>query len=97
MAGDFFWHAGMRPARAHFERFAAVALSPFEDAGHIVERARLLSPAFRARWSCIALNEFLPDVARRRRFADAGERRDAEPRKLEQLEKARALFAEPDL
>jgi hypothetical protein len=87
----------MRPARAHFERFAAAALSPFEDVGRIIERTRLLSPAFRARWSCIALNEFLPDAARRRRFADAGEARDTEQRKLEQLDKARALFSEPDL
>jgi hypothetical protein len=97
LVGDFFWHAGMRPARAHFERFAAAALSPFEDVGRIIERTRLLSPAFRARWSCIALNEFLPDAARRRRFADAGEARDTEQRKLEQLDKARALFSEPDL
>lgn len=97
MVGDFFWHAGMHPAPAYFERFAAVALAPFEDAASIVERTRLLSPAFRTRWSCIALNEFIPDAARRRHFAGAGEGQDAEPRKLEQLEKARALFAEPDL
>ena len=97
MAGDFFWHAGMRPSREHFEPFAAAAFAPFKDAARIIERTRLLSPAFRARWSCIALNEFLPEGARRRRFAGAGEGRDAAPRKLEQLEKARALFAEPDL
>jgi hypothetical protein len=97
MAGDFFWHAGIRPVPAHFERFAEVALAPLEDTERIVQRTRLLSPAFRARWSCIALNEFLPAAARRRHFAGAGAGQDVEARKLEQLEKARALFAEPDL
>lgn len=96
MAGDFFWHAGMRPSREHFDHFTAAAFAPFEDAARIIERTRLLSPAFRARWSCIALNEFLPEGARRRRFAGAGESQEAS-RKLEQLEKARALFDEPDL
>jgi len=58
---------------------------------------RILSLAFRTRWICIALNDFVPDVARRRHFAVRADEVSAEGRKLAQLEKARALFAEPDL
>lgn len=96
MAGDFFWHAGMRPPREHFDRFAAVAFAPFHDPAGIARRTQALSGAFRLRWACIALNEFLPEAATRRRFAGGADAAALERRRT-QLEKARALLAEPDL
>jgi len=95
MAGDFFLHAGIRPSREHLEFFLEIALAAFDDAPTIVRRVRLLSAVFRARWACIALNEFLPEVVRRRAFA-AGDSLAAE-RRMGQLAKARELLAERDL
>jgi hypothetical protein len=54
-------------------------------------RARLLFPVFQTKWCCIILNDFIPEFARRRRFADPGV--DEGERKRRQLEKARRLFA----
>jgi hypothetical protein len=95
MAGDFFLHAGIRPSREHFEPFMEIALAPFRDARAITHRVRLLSAVFRTRWACIALNEFLPEVVRRRSFA-AGDDDATYGRRVEQLAKARELFSERD-
>jgi aminoglycoside phosphotransferase (APT) family kinase protein len=95
MTGDFFLHAGIRPARQHFEPFVQIALAPFRDAAAIVRRVRLLSPVFRTRWACIALNEFLPEVSRRRGFA-AGDEHAGRRRRMDQLAKARGLLTETD-
>jgi hypothetical protein len=95
LVGDFFSHVGMQPARRHYERFIELALAPFPGAHAIARRVRLLSAAFRTRWACIALNEFVPEVARRRGFA-AGASATAKRRRGEQITKARALLAEDD-
>jgi hypothetical protein len=55
------------------------------------QRAVLLLPVLRVKWCCIMLNEFLPDAARRRNFADPG--RDDDGRKRLQLNKARRALA----
>jgi hypothetical protein len=54
-------------------------------------RCRILLDAYRVKWSCILLNDFLPVGAARRTFADAGER---ELRCLKQIEKAKAKIGE---
>ena len=91
MTGDFFSHPGLPVPLSYFELFAGGALAPFEAREELIARARRLSAVSRIRWCCIMLNEFLPDVAKRRRFADPT--RDIGERKQRQLEKARALFA----
>jgi hypothetical protein len=95
MAGDFFLHAGIRPARQHFAAFIDIALAPFRDTAAIARRVRLLSAVFRTRWACIALNEFRPEVSRRRGFA-AGDEQAGRRRRMDQLAKARELLAETD-
>jgi hypothetical protein len=86
--GDFFAHPGVPVAREHFDTFVDIAGRPF-GAG-LAARARLLEPVFRIKWCCIVLNEFLPDPARRRRYADPAA--GTEPRRRAQLAKARALL-----
>jgi len=54
-------------------------------------RAWLLLPVFQIKWCCIMLNDFLPNEALRRRFADADF--DEAHRKAVQLDKARRLFS----
>jgi hypothetical protein len=89
--GDFFAHPGVPVPQAHAERFATEAAAPFENPEALIEHARLLEPVFRVKWCCIILNEFLPEAAERRRFADPAS--DPETRKQRQLDKARQLLA----
>lgn len=93
MIGDFFAHPGLPVPSQHYEAFVAEACAPFEDAAGLVERARRLQVIARVRWCCIMLNEFLPDVARRRQFADPD--LDLEARKQRQLRKASHLYQTP--
>lgn len=88
--GDFFAHPGLAVSRTYADLFLAAAFAPFDRPDELIARARLLEPVFRAKWCCIILNEFVPDSARRRRFADPGA--DGDARKARQLEKARTLF-----
>jgi hypothetical protein len=91
MAGDFFSHPGVPVPAAHFDEFVRVAMSYSGHAERLALRTRLLAPLFRIKWCCIILNEFIPDAARRRRFADPGIEEAA--RKANQLEKARRLLS----
>ena len=55
-----------------------------------ISRCRILLDAYRIKWICIMLNDFLPTGAARRAFADAGEWRQ---RCARQLAKAQATLA----
>lgn len=90
LAGDFFSHPAVAVDAAHFNCFVETAMAYSADPAALVARARILLPVFQTKWCCIILNEFLPDAAQRRRFADPT--RDPENRKREQLAKAVALF-----
>lgn len=90
LAGDFFSHPAVPVGEAHFDRFVETAMAYSRQPADLAARARMLFPVFQTKWCCIILNEFLPDSARRRRFADPGF--DAVARKRGQLEKAVALF-----
>ncbi len=56
-----------------------------------IARCRILLDAYRIKWTCIILNDFLPVGAARRAFADAGA---WAMRCAEQLDKAEAKLAE---
>jgi thiamine kinase-like enzyme len=90
LAGDFFSHPAVPVDSAYFERFLGVAMSYATRPDRLATRARILFPVFQTKWCCIMLNEFLPDSARRRRFADPTF--DEVSRKKEQLAKAIALM-----
>lgn len=87
MAGDFFAHPAVPVPAAFKDRFIERTMAFAPDAGALAARTRLLEPVFRTKWCCIMLNEFLPDAAKRRRFADPGA--DSEARRHIQLDKAR--------
>lgn len=89
--GDFVAQPGVPVLPAHAEPFVAEAAAPFERPEALIEHARLLEPVFRVKWCCIILNEFLPEAAERRRFANPAS--DPQTRKHRQLDKARRLFA----
>jgi hypothetical protein len=92
MAADFFCQPQVPVPMSFFEPFLDRTMAFSDAAEELKARARLLLPAQRVKWACIMLNDFLPDAAERRRFAnpevDAGERKRAQLDKV-----ARALHA----
>jgi hypothetical protein len=87
MIGDFFSHPGVPVPAEYLDAFLATSLQPFSDADAIAERARQLMDVARVRWCCIAMNDFLPQVASRRQFADpAGDPADRRRRQLAKAE-----------
>jgi hypothetical protein len=93
MAGDFFAHPAVPVPPALKDRFIGQTMAFAPDAPALAARARLLEPVFRTKWCCIMLNEFLPDAAQRRRFADPGA--DSDARRRLQLDKARRHLPRP--
>lgn len=80
MVSDFFAQPGVPVPIAHYERFLAETLAFSPNAERLAVRARLLLPVFRVKWSCIMMNEYLPNARLRRRFAsrtadDTGQQR----------------------
>lgn len=94
MVGDFFSHPAVPVGREHFDGFVRATMGYSRRAAVLEARARLLLPVFQTKWCCIILNEFVPEFARRRRFADPAA--DPSVRKRIQLEKARLLLASMD-
>src|SRR5579875_718568 len=87
MAADFFSHPAVAVSPIHMTAFLDTALTFSEDPALLKQRTLLLLPVLRIKWCCIMMNEFLPEAARRRRFADPGT--GGEQRKRTQLAKAR--------
>lgn len=93
MAGDFFAHPALPVPASLKDRFIERTMAFAPDPAALAARTRLLEPMFRLKWCCIMLNEFLPEAARRRRFADPGA--DSEARRRIQLDKARRHLPRP--
>jgi hypothetical protein len=90
MIGDFFSQPAIPVSLEHFDIFISEALDYSKNKTELAQRTRLFLPMFQIKWCCIMLNEFLPDAARRRQFANP----TSEPgqRKRLQLEKAQQFF-----
>lgn len=91
LVSDFFCQPELPVPLKHYPGFLMRLADGLgmDDAGRT--RCRILLDAYRIKWSCILLNDFLPVGAARRSFADAGE---WEMRCLKQIEKAKAKIAE---
>jgi hypothetical protein len=88
---DFFCQPEIQVPLHYHSRFLARLADGLELDEATRARCRMLLDAYRVKWSCILLNDFLPVGAARRAFADAGER---ESRCLQQLKKAEAKIGE---
>lgn len=86
MVCDFFCQPAVLVNPIYFEDFMRRSLSFSPASELLMSRARLMFPLFRIKWCCIMLNEFLPDSARRRQFANPHV--DLSERKRTQLSKA---------
>jgi hypothetical protein len=91
MMADFFCQPALPVPLAYWSDFAAEAFAEFPEPERIETRARILLPAYRLRWCCIALNIFSSIALARRKFADAGF--DELEHKRAQLDLANHLFA----
>jgi hypothetical protein len=88
---DFFCQPEIPVATAYFERFLARIGDGLDLRAEDRLRCRLLLDAYRIKWTCIILNDFLPVGAARRTFADQGA---WSTRCAAQIEKAQAKLAE---
>ncbi|QCI63185.1 phosphotransferase [Phreatobacter stygius] len=71
---DFFCQPEVPVPPAAFDAFVAAIAGPLGLVRDDLWRCRTLLPAYRLKWVCIILNEFLPIGASRRAFADEGDR-----------------------
>jgi hypothetical protein len=90
MVADFFLQPAVPVSFEHFDTFISEALDYSENKEELAERAHLLFPVFKIKWCCLMLNEFLPDAAKRRQFANPT--LDPEQSKRLQFEKAQQFF-----
>ena len=89
---DFFKHPGVRVPERFLSPFIEIALQNFNDKEYIKMRVKMLENLTTLRWCCIVLNEFMPDISKRRSFANLNYN-DKES-KLQQLAKASSLISE---
>tara|TARA_R110000868_G_scaffold47354_6_gene155462 strand:+ start:110 stop:1132 length:1023 start_codon:yes stop_codon:yes gene_type:complete len=90
MAADFFCQPQVPVSMMHFEAFLDQTMAFSSAADELKERSRILLPAQKVKWACIMLNDFLPDAARRRQFANP--QADVTARKRSQLDKTAAAL-----
>ena len=87
MIADFFSQVAVPVPEEHLDLFCGEAIGDAADAPEIKARAMRVLAVHRLKWIFLMLNDFLPSVEGRRRFAYGSE--GAEERKSGQLEKAR--------
>jgi len=90
MVSDFFLQPAVSVSLDHFDDFISKALDYSENKAAMAERIHLLFPIFKIKWCCLMLNEFLPDIAKRRLFANPN--LDPVQSKRLQLKKAQQFF-----
>jgi hypothetical protein len=91
LAGDFFGCPEIPTPPEHFALFADTLAERLKLPEPARLRMDLLRDAYRIKWACIILNDFLPTDDARRRFAEQGDRA---ARCAGQLAKARAKLKE---
>ena len=90
LAGDFFSCPEIPTPGEHFAFFVDELCRRLGLSDATRQRMGLLRDAYRIKWACIVLNDFIPHHDARRRFADQGDRA---ARCAAQLEKAAALIS----
>lgn len=95
LACDFFCQPEVPVPLTAFASFTAkLSRALGLDTGHEA-RMRLLLDAYRIKWICILLNEFLPVDAARRAFAEPSAREAARRRQLDKATEALATLTAP--
>ena len=93
LVADCWWHPGMALSEQHGNIWLDLCRPIFEDDPGFTGRLHAFLPLYGLRWTCIVLNEFLPDRWEHRRAA--GRHHDWSKAKVQQLAKANALLHWP--
>jgi hypothetical protein len=88
---DFFCQPQIPAPASHWKRFVGTLDTTMQLEGALTQRARLLLPAYRIKWCCIMLNDFVPSDKSRRDFS-LGEN-GVQERKRVQFERSRQALA----
>ena len=91
MVCDFFCQPAVPVPMAFYDEFVVGVQSSLRTPNNLAERIALLMPAYRVKWCCIMLNDFLPWGDDRRRFASRSDDSDGRARQLEQARRALAI------
>ncbi len=91
MISDFLLHPAMSLSKKLKQQFVMGAVKYAVKSGRLMERVRMVYPLFGLKWCLILLNEFVPELMQRRRFA-GDEKIDTATLQKEQLEKARQML-----
>lgn len=70
MLGDFFGQIQIPVPETFFDYFIELTFSNLPLSEYLIKRAKILYPAFRMKWACIAMNVFLPVHLDRRKFSN---------------------------
>ncbi|MCR9219907.1 MAG: aminoglycoside phosphotransferase family protein [Alphaproteobacteria bacterium] len=89
LAGDFFNCPEIPTPAEHFDLFVETLVYGLSLGKRAGTRMRSMRNAYRIKWACILLNDFLPHGDARRRFAEQGERSE---RCAMQLRKAQKMI-----
>lgn len=93
LTGDFFSQVSLPVPLRYVPTVTNTLAGLWPEPDPVLCRMRALLPAYRIKWCCIVLNEFIPQEHRRRSFARGEETED---RRNRQLEKAMKLLGEMD-
>ena len=89
LMADFIWHPAMNLRSALREKWKTAMLRLFACDTYFEERLNAAMPLYGLRWALIVLNEFLPELAQKRRDAHGLKEYDLERRQRIQLKKAK--------
>jgi thiamine kinase-like enzyme len=89
---DFFIQPEIKVDYSYMQLFADRALDFSDNKEIIISRALKLFPMFQVKWCCIIMNEFIPEIAKRRIFSAPD--LNIEELKYGQLTKAKSLLSE---
>jgi hypothetical protein len=94
---DFFCQPDVPVPLTHYQSFTDGLAAALRLDADELWRARALFDAYRIKWACIMLNEFGPIGARRRAYAEIGDRAARSARQLHAAERYLALVTSTDL
>lgn len=88
LTSDFIWHPAMNLNIELKEKWKVAMLKLFSGDPYFEERLNAAIPLYGMRWALIVLNEFLPELAQKRRDADGSKQYNLEKRQRIQFKKA---------
>ena len=89
LTADFIWHPAMNLNIELKEKWKAAMLKLFSSDPYFEKRLNASMPLYGMRWALIVLNEFLPELAQKRRDVDRSKPYDLEKIQKIQLQKAK--------